>query len=169
MPSASHFNHQDWKRKYPWITNVPKDSTRAFCRICNLEFSIRNRGEGQIKEHESRKKHQQKILESRNQMSIKVVANDDSKTPPTTNLPKESTPSLSTPTADQPSSSSASMDSEPSSTIDQPSSSSTSGQQNILAMQKPALYFQSEEKVTKAEIIRALDIIDKNISFRAAD
>ena len=95
-------------------------------------------------------------------MCIKVVANDNSKTPPTTNVPKESTPCLSTPTADQPSSSSASMDSDPSSTIDQPSSSSTSGQQDILAMQKPTLYFQSEEKVTKAEIIRALDIIDKN-------
>ena len=170
MPSASHFNHH-WKKKYPWITNIPKDPTKAFCRICNLEFFIRNRGEGQIKEHESRKKHQQRILKSRNQMCIKVVANDNSKTPPTTNVPKESTPCLSTPTADQPSSSSASMDSEPSSTIDQPSSSSssTSGQQKILAMQKPALYFQSEEKVTKAEIIRALDIIDKNISFRAAD
>ena len=33
----------------------------------------------------------------------------------------------------------------------------------------PSLYFESGEKVTRAEITRSLDLIDKNISFRAAD
>ena len=48
---------------------------------------------------------------------------------------------------------------------------STTEQQKTLSLKNPplSLYFESAEKVTQAEIIRSLDLIDKNISFRAAD
>ena len=203
MPTyLSHFK-EEWRTTYPWITNVKDDTTKAFCRLCNSAFSIRIRGEGQVKEHAGREKHLNKIKQYAKQTTIgaKSVAacqpqprpseastsstntkNDLANsllTPSTANQTSESvlassssSASISSDSAPIPSDSApTSSDSAPTNNQSSPSSSSTTEQQKTLSLKKPplSLYFESAEKVTQAEIIRSLDLIDKNISFRAAD
>ena len=57
MPKyKSHFK-EEWKETYPWITNFKEDTTRAFCRLCNSDFSVATTGEIQVKDHAGRDKH----------------------------------------------------------------------------------------------------------------
>ena len=57
MPKyKSHFK-EEWKETYPCITNFKEDTTRAFCGLCNSDFSVATTGEIQVKDHAGRDKH----------------------------------------------------------------------------------------------------------------
>ena len=70
MPTYLFHFKEEWSTKYPLITNVKDDTTKAFCRLCNSAFSIRIRGEGQVKEHAGREKHLNKIKQYAKQTTI---------------------------------------------------------------------------------------------------
>ena len=55
----------------PWITNVRDNTTRAFCRFCNSDFSVAITVEIQVKESAGRTKHIEKattILNSKSSL-----------------------------------------------------------------------------------------------------
>ena len=48
-----------------WIAPVNGDSSKAWCRVCNKQFSVKNRGRSQVKDHmegETHKKLQQSLV-----------------------------------------------------------------------------------------------------------
>ena len=57
MPKYKSYFKEEWKETYPQITNFKEDSTRAFCRLCNSDFSVATTGEIQVKDHAGKEKH----------------------------------------------------------------------------------------------------------------
>ena len=55
----------------PWIANVQDDKIRAFCRLCNSDFSVAITVEIQVKERTGRTKYIEKattILNAKNSL-----------------------------------------------------------------------------------------------------
>lgn len=48
--SNCQFN-KDWRKLYFWIQEVDKDSTKAYCILCNKSFSIQYTAVSNIKRH----------------------------------------------------------------------------------------------------------------------
>ena len=51
MPRPSHYNK---KWDFDWLEPVENDLTCAYCRICTTDFSIKNKGNRDVKEHSER-------------------------------------------------------------------------------------------------------------------
>ena len=198
MPKyKSHFK-EEWKETYPWITNFQEDTTRAFCRLCNSDFSVATTGEIQVKDHAGRDKHIKKQKQYSKQTTLlgkpsaitttgSAIPNSSASSSSNSSAPATLGSSASSSSADAPVSvdnSPVSVESVPVSVENTPvsvenadvpasaSSATTTKQHKQLSLGQPmipSLYFESGEKVTRAEIIRSLDLLDKNISFRAAD
>lgn len=57
MPNYKTAFDVEWCNKYSWVKQSSNDKNTALCSLCNSEFSVANRGEGAIKQHEGTKKH----------------------------------------------------------------------------------------------------------------
>ena len=56
MPRVSHYN-PIWEQEHDWIAKCPKDATKALCKACGSEFSIKNSSVADIRKHVGRDKH----------------------------------------------------------------------------------------------------------------
>lgn len=58
MPKYNTSFDANWCNKYSWVKPSTTDETAAFCKLCNSEISVANRGEGALKQHQGTKKHE---------------------------------------------------------------------------------------------------------------
>lgn len=58
MPNYKTAFDVNWCTKYTWVRENANDKHSAFCKLCKSEFSVANRGEGALQQHQKTKKHE---------------------------------------------------------------------------------------------------------------
>lgn len=68
MPNRKCSFSENLQKKYPFLTKSSTSDQKAFCNVCNCEFSIANGGNSHITSHINSARHQKrfKIVENSN-------------------------------------------------------------------------------------------------------
>ena len=141
MPRVSHYN-PIWEQEHNWIAKCPKDATKALCKACGSEFSIKNISVADIRKHVGRDKHEKAYNIWKRQRTLIPVQQPRPKSNPAAAGHNNNNNS--------------------------PASSSSSSK--VIVTRKPSIItLNHTETVTKSEIIRALDIISNNSSLNCVN
>lgn len=70
MPSHKTSFNADWMIRYTWAKAKPDDKFRAVCTLCDSDFSISNRGEGALQQHQDTKKHKEAVCAAAKSLPI---------------------------------------------------------------------------------------------------
>ena len=63
--------HQvSWERMRNWLIGVSNDNYKAFSKVCRQEFSVKQTGKENVKQHEKSAKHQKAVNESKSQATL---------------------------------------------------------------------------------------------------
>ena len=65
---------KSWESERPWLTSVPSNMYKAYCKVCSQEITTRQNGKEKIKQHEKSLKHIKALSDSKKQSTLGVNA-----------------------------------------------------------------------------------------------
>ena len=70
---------KSWESERPWLTSVPNDIYKAYCKVCHQEIKTKQNGKEKIKQHEKSVKHTKSVRESGEQTTLASNVNGNLK------------------------------------------------------------------------------------------